>query len=87
MTDIVESTPQTHATPSEGSVPRNGSAESRETVCPHVRGTVTQYCSLNFTITDDEREAIEFFADIHSDDDPPHEYAATLRKLLKRLHK
>jgi len=32
---------------------RNGAA------CPHVRGTVTQYCSLNFTLTDDERKAIE----------------------------
>ena len=28
--------------------------------CPHVRGTVTQYCSLNFTLTDEEREAIEW---------------------------
>jgi hypothetical protein len=64
---------------------RNGAAESCETVCPHIRGTVTQHCSLNFTLTDEEREAIEFFADIHCDDDPPHEYAATLRLLLKRL--
>jgi hypothetical protein len=31
---------------------RNGGA------CPHVRGTVTQHCSLNFTLTDAEREAI-----------------------------
>jgi len=28
----------THATPSDGSVPRNGSAESRETVCPQTAG-------------------------------------------------
>ena len=28
--------------------------------CPHVRGTVTQHCSLNFTLTDAEREAIEW---------------------------
>lgn len=33
---------------------------------------------------DDERDAIQFFADIHSDDEPPHEYAVTLRALLKR---
>jgi hypothetical protein len=38
------------------------------------------------TLTDEEREAVRFFADIHSDDEPPHEYAATLRKLLERLH-
>ena len=64
---------------------RNGAAAGCETVCPHVRGTVTQHCALNFTITDEEREAIEFFADIHCDDEPPHEFAATLRSLLERL--
>jgi hypothetical protein len=47
--------------------------------CPHVRGTVTQYCSLNFTLTDEEREAIEFVVD--SSRAAPH---ATLRKLLER---
>jgi hypothetical protein len=31
---------------------RNGAA------CPHIRGTVTQHCSLNFTLTVKEREAI-----------------------------
>jgi hypothetical protein len=31
---------------------RNGASAACETVCPHVRGTVTQYCSLNFTLTD-----------------------------------
>jgi len=36
-------------------------------------------------LTDEEREAVQFFADIHCDDDPPHEYAATLRALLERL--
>jgi hypothetical protein len=36
-------------------------------------------------ITDEEREAIEFFADIHADDEPPHEYAVTLRSLLNRV--
>jgi len=36
-------------------------------------------------LTDAEREAIEFFADIHADDDPPHEYAVILGKLLARL--
>jgi hypothetical protein len=37
------------------------------------------------TLTDEEREAIEFFADIHADDEPPHEYAVTLRSLLNRV--
>ena len=37
---------------------RNGSSAACETVCPHVRGTVTQHCSLNFTLTDEEREAV-----------------------------
>ena len=64
---------------------RSGAVAGCETVCPHVRGTVTQHCALNFTITDEEREAIEFFADIHCDDEPPHEFAATLRSLLERL--
>ena len=36
-------------------------------------------------LTDEERGAIEFFADIHADDDPPHEYADALRNLLARL--
>ena len=53
--------------------------------CPHVRGTVTQHCSLNFTITDAEREAIFFFAAIDSNDDTLGGYAATLRELLGRM--
>jgi len=36
-------------------------------------------------LTAEEREAVQFFADIHWDDDPPHEYAATLRAMLERL--
>jgi FAD/FMN-containing dehydrogenase len=48
-------------------------------VCPHIRGTVTQHCSLNFTLTDEEREAVRFFAQI----DGPQ--AVTLRSLLSRL--
>jgi hypothetical protein len=39
---------------------RNGAVAGCETVCPHVRGTVTQHCSLNFTLTDEERGAIEW---------------------------
>ncbi len=51
--------------------------------CPHVRGTVTQHCSLNFTITDEDREAIET-AVRWLEPYPP--VAATLRHLLERLH-
>jgi hypothetical protein len=40
---------------------------------------------IDASLTDAELEAIEFFAAIHADDDPPHEYAATLRNLLDRL--
>jgi hypothetical protein len=36
-------------------------------------------------LTDAEREAVQFFADIHCDDEPPHEFADTLRLLLARL--
>ena len=60
---------------------RNGAAESRETACPHIRGTVTQHCSLNFTLTDAERDAIEEAADLLIGSKP----GAILRKLLKRL--
>ena len=58
---------------------RDGAVTGCETVCPHVRGTVTQHCSLNFTLTDEEREAIEV-AIIGG-----CEMAATLRNLLARL--
>jgi hypothetical protein len=55
--------------------------------CPHVRGTVTQYCSLNLTLTDEEREAVAYFAVIEGDKYLPaaNTAAATLRSLLERL--
>jgi hypothetical protein len=59
---------------------RNGAAASCETVCLHVRGTVTQHCSLNFTLTDEEREAILTAADLLIGSKP----GATLRWLLWR---
>jgi hypothetical protein len=62
---------------------RNGAVESRETVCPHVRGTVTQHCSLNFTLSDEEWRAIEEC--IKYAFPVTHPTAATLRKLLDRL--
>jgi hypothetical protein len=74
------------ATLSDEEHERNGAVEGCETVCPHVRGTVTQHCSLNFTLTDAEREAIEYFAAFHRS---PREgdalAAATLRTLLERM--
>ena len=60
---------------------RNGAADARETVCPYVRGTVTQHCALNFTLTDEERAAIETAADLFIGSKP----GATLRNLLERL--
>ena len=60
---------------------RNGAVTGCETVCPHVRGTVTQHCSLNFTLTAEEREAIaDAVAEL-----TPGPIAATLRSLLARL--
>jgi hypothetical protein len=46
---------------------------------------VPLYSHPPLTLTDAEREAVAFFADIHCDDEPPHEYAVALRSLLKRL--
>jgi len=34
--------------------------------CPHVCGAVTQHCSLNFTLTDEERAAIELLVEYSS---------------------
>jgi len=65
---------------------RNGAATGCETVCPHVRGTVTQHCSLNFTLTDEERAALEYFAAFRrSPREGDANAAATLRSLLERL--
>ena len=64
---------------------RNGAATSCETVCPHVRGTVTQYCTLNFTITDEEREAISLAYGRLTADANYKLIAATLRSLLERV--
>ena len=60
---------------------RNGAVTGCETVCPHVRGTLTHYCSLNFTLTDDEQAAIITAADLLIGSKP----GATLRSLLDRL--
>jgi len=49
--------------------------------CPHVRGPVTQHCSLNFTLTDAERQAIELAMSKRLDLDAIY----TLRSLLERL--
>jgi hypothetical protein len=72
----------TQATPSEGSVPGEGTKPVPHQTCPHVRGTVTQHCSLNFTLTDAEREAVAYYVGTGG----PDAIDATLRGLLKRLH-
>jgi hypothetical protein len=41
---------------------RDGAVTGCETVCPHVRGTVTQHCSLNFTLTAEERLSVLHFS-------------------------
>jgi len=73
---------------------RNGAAAGCETVCPHVRGSVTQHCSLNFTLADEERAAIEVAAKwcetpinpVYSQSSLAAMLAsATLRSLLERL--
>ena len=54
--------------------------------CPHVRGTVTQYCALNFTLSDEERGALQEmcdFADALLRKEDPTIF--TLRNLLARL--
>ena len=63
---------------------RNGASAARETVCPHVRGTVTQHCSLNFTITDEEWAAISAASKLLAIDGYQL-ISATLRSLLERL--
>jgi hypothetical protein len=49
--------------------------------CPHVVGRTTLHCSLTpFTLTDDERAAVQWFAHYGL----PERYAAALRPLLER---
>jgi len=65
---------------------RNGASNGYETVCQHVRGTVTQHCSLNFTLTDEEREAIAQTIDAAIGMASAEPWTiSTLRKLLERL--
>jgi hypothetical protein len=52
--------------------------------CPYVTGKTTQYCTLTpFTLTDKEREAVEFCAELLSTGGGC-EWADTLRGLLDR---
>ncbi len=66
---------------------RQVSSQENPSACPHVTGTVTQYCTLTpFTLTDEERSAIvwcvEMAATIATECD---EELAALRGLLDRL--
>lgn len=67
--------------------PRQVSSQENSPACPHVTGTVTQYCTLTpFTLTDEERSAIvwcvEMAATTATECD---EELAALRGLLDRL--
>ena len=55
-------------------------------VCPHVRGTVTQHCSLNLTLTDAEREAISLAYSRLTAVANYESIAATLQALLARTN-
>ena len=53
--------------------------------CPYVTGNVTRYCTLTpLTLTEAEREAVEWFADIDTGGPITDRHAATLRGLLDR---
>jgi hypothetical protein len=57
----------------------------RSQPCPYVTGTVTRHCTLTpFTLTDEEREAIERLA-IHCADTSCVDTAKTLWGLLERI--
>jgi len=61
----------------------------RSQPCPYVTGTVTRYCTLTpFTLTDEEREAMEIVVQILEAEEVPKilrpHLLATLRGLLKR---
>jgi hypothetical protein len=61
----------------------------RSQPCPYVTGTVTQHCTLTpFTLTDEEREAIEKAIGRELDAEwyggPEPERVTTLRTLLER---
>ena len=71
---------QPDRTPAEPSTRGEGTSHSE---CPYVTGTVTRYCTLTpFTLTDAEREAIEYFAGFQWTIVKTH--ADTLRGLLER---
>jgi len=61
----------------------------RKAPCPHVVGRTTQYCSLTpLTLTDEEREAVEWaafeFDGVRPDNGRAAQRAAMLRALLER---
>ena len=64
---------------------RNGAVENRETVqCPHVVGKTTLHCSLTpFTLTDEEREAVEWAEELAGNCEE-FDRVDTLRNLLER---
>jgi hypothetical protein len=68
-----------------GDCPEPDNVANEDKPCPYVTGKTTRYCTLTpFTLTDDERGAIESCV---ADDEAAtaYERAATLRGLLERL--
>jgi hypothetical protein len=67
-----------------GDCPDADNAANGDKPCPYVTGKTTQYCTLTpFTLTDEEREAVEWAVAAASDCEHPAE--DTLRSLLERL--
>jgi hypothetical protein len=63
-----------------GDCPDADNAANGDKPCPYVTGKTTQYCTLTpFTLTDEEREAVEYFARDNWSMSP------VLRGLLERL--
>jgi hypothetical protein len=72
--------------------PVQDNAANADNPCPYVTGKTTQYCTLTpFTLTDEEREALERVAELcdfmstAKTNELAGQDAATLRGLLERL--
>jgi len=79
-----------NTTTNRDTTPTVGTDAAAHQTCPHVRGTVTQHCSLNFTLSDEERAAIEDAIKTVSEaldliEGEDCLTTATLRNLLERL--
>ena len=67
-----------------GDFPEPDNAAKQDTPCPYVTGRTTRYCTLTpFTLTDDERAAVAYFAQWGTWPSAAA-HAAMLRGLLER---